>query len=316
MIEYRNINPNESGLSIRAKLNKMFSDLISGIKSVNNLWKAVTSVNDALKNTTNDITELRKDFQERILDTLGYTDREINDLYSYVNGMYGGVNGFAESTDFTPNYPIDTAATVIGVGPGTFTNFLDENGNAITIDSEIVVIFFKAEGVTFWKYKTVTPTIIRNEVVNELGNSESKVISQKFFTDKIKHIVGDAIDITDVATLDTYGDPSKNGVYSLLRGTDPVGTLLISGDSLLVQQYIFGSFEVENGSITFGETPGVLIRTKNIGSITSDIGRGSWGDWRMVQDDFMQVLSEETYENLKASGLLKENTFYFLYTTE
>ena len=85
---------------------------------------------------------------------------ELTDLLNYINGMEGGVNGFAEDTSFQPNYPEDVAATVIGVGPGTFTNMIGENGSAITVDSISVVIFFKAAGSTYWKYKTILPTVV------------------------------------------------------------------------------------------------------------------------------------------------------------
>ena len=85
---------------------------------------------------------------------------KLTELLSYINGMEGGVNGFAEDTSFQPNYPEDVAATVIGVGPGTFTNMIGENGSAITVDSISVVIFFKAAGSTYWKYKTILPTVV------------------------------------------------------------------------------------------------------------------------------------------------------------
>lgn len=85
---------------------------------------------------------------------------KLTELLNYINGMEGGVNGFAEDTSFQPNYPEDVAATVIGVGPGTFTNMIGENGSAITVDSISVVIFFKAAGSTYWKYKTILPTVV------------------------------------------------------------------------------------------------------------------------------------------------------------
>ena len=44
MIDYRNINANEGGLSVRAKINNMFAALISGDEGVNNVWKRLIEV--------------------------------------------------------------------------------------------------------------------------------------------------------------------------------------------------------------------------------------------------------------------------------
>ena len=105
---------------------------------------------------------------------------KLTELLSYINGMEGGVNGFAEDTSFQPNYPEDVAATVIGVGPGTFTNMIGENGSAITVDSISVVIFFKAAGSTYWKYKTILPTVVIEGNV-ELGVKDYAQLQGKPF---------------------------------------------------------------------------------------------------------------------------------------
>lgn len=291
----------------------MLSDLISSAKGVNRLWKALTDINKSVGDNAIELGNLRSELQDRLSDVLGYTDREINDLLNYINGMYGGVNGFAEDTNFLPNYPKDVAATVIGVGPGTFVNMLGEDGSSITIDSEVVVIFFKAEGSTYWKYKTVIPNIVRNEVTSEFGDSPTKVVSQKFFTEVSKGVIGGTIDIADI---DTYGDASKNGLYALKKGNSSVGILLVSGDATFVYQFIFGGVGVKNGVLTEDERGGTVFRVKNISSLTSDISIGSWGPWRLPQEDFMQVISEDDYEVLKASGSLVEDRFYFLYAEE
>ena len=105
---------------------------------------------------------------------------KLTELLNYINGMEGGVNGFAEDTSFQPNYPEDVAATVIGVGPGTFTNMIGENGSAITVDSISVVIFFKAAGSTYWKYKTILPTVVIEGNV-ELGVKDYAQLQGKPF---------------------------------------------------------------------------------------------------------------------------------------
>lgn len=313
MIDYRHINSNESGLSIRAKINRMFNDLISSNEGINKLWRSITGVNKAIKDTSEEVYTLRDDLQKRLSDVLDYTDQEVNDLLTYVNGLYGGVNGFAESLDFQPKYPEDMAATVIGVGPGTFSNMLGEDGRPITVDTEKVVIFFKAAGVTYWKYKTVLPTIMQNEVTEEFGDSPTKVISQKFFTEKLSGVIGGEIDITDIGVLDDYGNASKIGLYSLKKGDEFVGNLFVSGDldSSLIQQFIFGGVGVQNGTVISGEG-GIVFRVKNVSSFISDIPMGSWGEWRPIQDAFMQDVSEEKYATLKEEGKLVEGKLYLI----
>lgn len=318
MIEHRNINANESGLSVRAKLNRMFSDLISGTEGVNKLWKRLVEVNSAVNDNVTETSNLKDELQNRLSDVIGYTDREINDVLSYINGMEGGVNGFAENTNFQPNYPEDVAATVIGVGPGTFSNMIGEDGNPITVNSVSVVIFFKAAGSTYWKYKTILPTVVHNEVTGEFGESTSKVVTQKFFTEHVKGVAGGSIDITDISSLDNYGDATKSGLYALKKGTSFAGNLLVSGDldSTLIYQFVFGGFNVENGNLVAGKRGVIACRIKNVSSVTSDIDRGSWGTWSLFQDDFMQVVSEDEYNTMKDSGRLVEDRFYFTYEEE
>lgn len=318
MINYKNINANEIGLSIRAKINSMFGALISGAEGINELWKRLVEVNSAVKDNVTETSNLKDELQNRLSDVLGYTDREINSLLSYINGMEGGVNGFAEDTNFQPNYPVDVAATVIGVGPGTFTNMLDEEGVAISVDSVSVVIFFKDAGSTYWKYKTILPNVVHNETTGEFGDSTSKVIHQKFFTEYAKGVVGGSIDITDISSLDNYGDATKSGLYRLTKGTHFSGNLLVSGDldSTLIYQFVFGGFNVENGNLVAGKQGIIAYRIKNVSSVTSDIDRGFWGEWHLIQDSFMQVMSESEYDTLKNLGGVVEGKFYFLYEEE
>lgn len=318
MIEFRNINANESGLSVRAKLNRMLSDLIGGTEGVNKLWKRLIEVNNSVKDNANEMSDLKDELQDRLSDVIGYTDREINDLLSYINGMDGGVNGFAEDTNFKPDYPEDVAATVIGVGPGTFTNMLGEDGSPIVVDSVSIVIFFKAAGSTHWKYKTILPTVVKNEVTDEFGDSTSKVITQKFFTEQVKGVAGGSIDITDMTSLDSYGEDSKSGLYALKKGDSYVGNLLVSGnlEDSIVYQFAFGGFNIENGNLVSGTQGVIAYRFKNVSSVTSDTGIGSWSSWKFVLDDFFQVFSEDEYTSMRDLGKLKSNVFYFLYEEE
>lgn len=273
MIEQKYINANESGLSVRSKLNKMFRDLISGVDGSNNLWKRLNEVNNALGANINDTSSLRDDLQNRILDSFGYTDREIGHLLSYVNGMKGGVNGFADSVNFIPKYPKEVAATVIGVGPGIFKNMIGEDGRPISITTLSVVIFFKAENSIYWNYKTIIPNIVYNETTGEFGESTTKVVTQKFFTDVVKNIA--AGEISDLSVLDSYYTSDKCGLYVLKNEGNVSGHLLITGSPTSYYQVLFGDFEVgETGIERSSSGYKVLLRSKEYSF--------SWSDWQIL----------------------------------
>ena len=126
MIEYQNINQNESGLPVRAKLNTMLRELISGKEGNIAIWKKIFEM---------------------------ITDSE--DLATYVNAMHGGVSGFAPTTDYEPKVLEEKSATVIALGPGVYTHFLDASGNPITIEgAQSFTIFYKAEDETHWNHVT------------------------------------------------------------------------------------------------------------------------------------------------------------------
>lgn len=174
MIEYQNINANESGLAVRAKINNMFKALISSNEGVNKLWSSIleltTKTNDVQQNFDDKYTELK----EQILKSFDYTDKTADDLLVYINGINGGVSGFAVDPTFKPEFPEDVAATVLAAGAGTYTYFLDNNGKPITItDSDAITIFYKAKGVTFWQYKSVNARVTLEENLDG-GNAYSK----------------------------------------------------------------------------------------------------------------------------------------------
>lgn len=306
MIEHKIINSNESGLSVRIKLNDMLRNLISGSEGVNKLWQRLVEVNNAVISNEETLASSQEAFETSIRDIMGYTDREVADILSYVNGMEGGVSGFAETPNYNPSFPEGVAATVIGVGPGTFTHFLDEGGNPITIDSVSIVIFYKAAGSNYWRYNTVLPTVVANEVANEFGDSTVKVISQKLFTDSLSGRVSDCITLSNVSELDNYGDIEKCGLYVIKRGSTFAGNMVVSAnwDSQLVFQFLFGGFEVSNGSLVVSEKGSIVYRFKNISSATSDISRGSWSEWKSSQDSSYRKITYAALVTLVEEGKL------------
>lgn len=156
MVEYQNINANESGLTVRAKLNNMFKALISSNEGVNKLWQSIVELTTKTGEVKQDSDDKYQELKEQLLKSFDYTDKTVDDLLVYINGINGGVSGFAVDPTFKPEFPIDVAATVLAAGAGTYVNFLDSNGQAITItELDAITIFYKAKGVTFWQYKSI-----------------------------------------------------------------------------------------------------------------------------------------------------------------
>lgn len=156
MVEYQNINANESGLAVRAKLNNMFKALISSNEGVNKLWQSIIELTTKTGEVQQDSYDKYQELKEQLLKSFDYTDKTADDLLVYINGINGGVSGFAVDPTFKPEFPTDVAATVLAAGAGTYVNFLDSNGQAITItESDAITIFYKGKGVTFWQYKSI-----------------------------------------------------------------------------------------------------------------------------------------------------------------
>lgn len=201
MIEYQNINKGESGLSVRAKLNKMFSALITGSEGVNQVWvqmqKVLNSYDDLEKLTEAQYEELK----DQVLKSFDYTDMTAQDLITYINAINGGVAGFADNTEYNPNIPEDKAATIIAIGPGTYTYFKDADGVAITItEPQSFTVFYKGENSNYWKHKTINLEVTYPPITQELGNSETDVMSQNAVTTELDSVRSDLSVTTDKLT--------------------------------------------------------------------------------------------------------------------
>lgn len=161
MIEYLNINSNEGGLSVRAKLNNMFSALITGDEGMNMVWRKIQEILNK-QGSLEELTDAQyQELKEQILQSFDYTDITAADLITYINAMNGGVAGFAETPSYNPNIPEDKSATIIAIGPGTYVNFKDVNGSSIVITgAQSFTVFYKAENSNYWKYKTINLEVV------------------------------------------------------------------------------------------------------------------------------------------------------------
>lgn len=181
MVEFSNINPNESGLSVRSKLNKMLRELISGVEGVNSIWNEILSLDGITDGIRSDLTAWYTELRTQILYGYDYTDKVSGDLKSYINGMDGGVSAFADSTVYDPQFPIGKAATVLATQPGTYVNFKDDTGNPITItDENAVTIFYKGADSDFWKHHSIKVESDVSQVVTQQRFSAS-VINGKYW---------------------------------------------------------------------------------------------------------------------------------------
>lgn len=161
MIDYRNINANEGGLSVREKINNMFAALISGDEGVNNVWKKLVEVTNELNSLGLSMRDIYDALKEQVLKSFDYTDATAEDLRTYINGMNGGISGFAVDTSFNPNFPEDKAATVLAAGAGTYVNMLDVNEDPITIeDADALTIFYKGANSTYWQHKSIYARVV------------------------------------------------------------------------------------------------------------------------------------------------------------
>ena len=174
MIDYRNINANEGGLSVRAKINNMFAALISGDEGVNNVWKRLIEVTNGFSSLELSVGDVYDELKEQVLKSFDYTDFTAEDLRTYINGMNGGISGFAVDTSFNPDFPEDKAATVLAVGAGTYVNMLDVYGDPITIeDADALTVFYKGANSTYWQYKSIYARVVVDENIDG-GNAFTK----------------------------------------------------------------------------------------------------------------------------------------------
>ena len=162
MLKLQTILNGESGLSVRTKINSMFQDLIDGNEGANELWKKIIDMTSSIDMTQQELEDTYVTIKAQILNAYDYTDKQITDLKTYVDGLEGGIGGFSPSTSYNPDVEQDKAYTFIAVGAGTYTNFKGQNGSPITItDDNALTIFYKGAGSTYWQTKSVTSILVK-----------------------------------------------------------------------------------------------------------------------------------------------------------
>lgn len=248
MIEYQNINANESGLVVRAKLNNMFKALISSKEGVNRLWKSIAELDTKTGEVQQDSDDKYQELKEQLLKSFDYTDKTADDLLVYINGINGGVSGFAVDPTFKPEFPIDVAATVLAAGAGTYVNFLDSNGQAITItESNAITIFYKAKGVTFWQYKSIYASVT-TDASKVMYNNETSGLEAGNVQEAIDGIAKKTSTFAGIATPTTNpGTPDGSVFYFANQDgtyTNFNGIKLSLGESAILK-YNNGTWEKE-----------------------------------------------------------------------
>lgn len=152
----------------------MFAALITGNEGVNNVWKKLVGVTNKFNSLELSMGDIYDELKEQVLKSFDYTDATAEDLRTYINGMNGGISGFAVDTSFDPDFPEDKAATVLAVGAGTYVNMLDATGKPITIDdADALTIFYKGANATYWQYKSIYARVVIDENIDG-GNAFTK----------------------------------------------------------------------------------------------------------------------------------------------
>lgn len=174
MIELQQILSGENGLSVRAKINALFRDIIEGKEGVNAIQDRLRSFSADINSLSGITNERLEELREQVLKSFDYTDISVADLLVYINGMNGGVSGFAIDTSFNPEFSSEKPVTVLAGQKGIYTHFLDQSGNPITITQEGVTIFYRGTNSTYWKYKTIPVEVnVQSELLNAITSLES-----------------------------------------------------------------------------------------------------------------------------------------------
>lgn len=261
---FQQILNKDSGLSARAKLNTMLSALIESEEGVNAAWIFLRSLEKFAQNLSsresNDVAVL----EERISGANDYTDRSISKLYTYVDGMEGGVGGLIDSPSFDPStFPADKAITLIALGAGTFTNLHDITDTPITVSqSNSITVFYRAAYVTYWNYKTQVLQAPPMDSTPAAGNTDHVVSSAGIHQFVLAHGFNEDIDIVDTtdSALKTqcitytmrknHGTEEDPNYETIATFTIPTATLIKAG---LMPPYIDGIFDVNR--YTHSSTP-------------------------------------------------------------
>ena len=301
MIEFKNINAGDDGLTVRAKLNSMLLALIDKDEGLNVVWRKIFTLITGFMAVESNITDLSDGLKTQVLRSFDYTDATASDLKTYIDGMNGGISGFAQDTSFMPMFPTEKAATVIGVGAGTYVNLLDVNGNPITIqDADALTVFYKGANSNYWQYKSINARIVIDITEQSKAEIESRITGtseeSNSMTDPFKYL-GDFKDYKE------FNDALNNLVYNgdiigkgigrfrakVLNQDIEIHNHIISNALKNVRQVVRGALVVRDGALAFDTVYNVLERTSF---------EGVWGEWSLIVGSTSLKTLEDTIKSL------------------
>ena len=182
------------------------------------------------------------------------------------------------------------------------------------VQSEIENQYELYERVVSWR-NSGTFTSITAGIVNELGDSENAVMSQKAVTDAILNKIDlSAIDF-DAQTIAKLALATIPTRYNVISSNKSVGIMEVFSDNNghMVTEVFETHYIVENGALTGGHSDDKTFRYMRsyhlVEGGTSDIPVGTWGEWKQVyssdnQND-IDTLKEDV-SNLNANTSLDE----------
>lgn len=178
-----------------------------------------------------------------------------------------------------------------------------ETNNPVLAEGEIGLVlddknsYKVGDGTTKWNDLPLRG--YNGNIVNELGDNENSVISQKGITKVLKHIVGNnnkiEVGTTNFGVLD---DIKTAGFYVLTAGGLPAYHMLVTCDNMFhgFNQWIFGNLTLTNGVINGSHADGMFnilcrtysTRTSEAGSDNVEVTSGTWNRWRYLQSFFLR----------------------------
>lgn len=75
-MEWKNINNGESGLSVRAKINSAFNEIINGKEGIYKLWESITKLTKTLTQNREETDKEIKDLQRGVRKSQAYADKQ------------------------------------------------------------------------------------------------------------------------------------------------------------------------------------------------------------------------------------------------
>ena len=246
-------------------IDSIITDLSSTVYTSKEVDQIITRLKDETY-TINEVDEIVYKSEEK-----SYTKSEIDDLVSGISEMTNRCKGlFETATELRKNYPSASTGDWAIVGesvPGIIWKWSEtESGKWVNT------------GKLGGNASVVIPT-----VTDEFGDSEKKVISQKFFTEEINNHSIKTVDISQIDELNIF--PDSLGYYNIIESDVVVGNLMVSCGkdrfSHNIIQYLFGNYNVSDGilnsnNISIGN---IIYRIGNPRYPNKEISETSTANW-------------------------------------